>query len=99
MILGMSSDTKHTAVVRERGQVTLPAEVRQAAGIDSGTVLDVKVEEGRIVLTPQLLVDADQAWFWTERWQAMEKEADADFAAGRSVLAEDVESFLDELDV
>jgi hypothetical protein len=24
-----------------------------------------------------------QAWLWTERWQEMEREADADYAAGR----------------
>jgi len=26
---------------------------------------------------------AAQSWFWTERWQQMEQEADADLAAGR----------------
>lgn len=25
----------------------------------------------------------DQAWFWTPEWQAKEREADADLAAGR----------------
>jgi hypothetical protein len=28
-------------------------------------------------------VPADQAWFWTPEWQAKEREADADLAAGR----------------
>jgi len=28
-------------------------------------------------------VAADQRWFWTERWQAMEREVDAHVAAGR----------------
>jgi hypothetical protein len=27
-------------------------------------------------------VNRDQAWFWTEEWQAGEREADADIAAG-----------------
>lgn len=27
-------------------------------------------------------VDPDQAWFWTPEWQAKEREADADKAAG-----------------
>jgi hypothetical protein len=26
--------------------------------------------------------DPDQAWFWTEEWQAGEREADAQIAAG-----------------
>jgi antitoxin PrlF len=28
--------------------------------------------------------DQDQAWFWTDGWQAGEREADADIAAGRT---------------
>ncbi|WP_435589786.1 hypothetical protein [Micromonospora aurantiaca (nom. illeg.)] len=31
----------------------------------------------------ELLRDPDQAWFWTPEWQAGEREADADLAAGR----------------
>jgi hypothetical protein len=34
----------------------------------------------------------DQAWFWTPEWQAMEREADDDLAAGRY---EDFETFDD----
>jgi hypothetical protein len=28
-------------------------------------------------------IPADQRWFWTPEWQAKEREADADRAAGR----------------
>jgi predicted transcriptional regulator len=41
--------------------------------------------------------DPDQAWFWTPRWQAMEREADADLAAGRVTHFESDEEFLDAL--
>ncbi|MBA3622505.1 MAG: hypothetical protein H0W51_09355 [Euzebyales bacterium] len=34
-------------------------------------------------LHPLAAVPADQTWFWTQRWQRMEREADADIAAGR----------------
>jgi hypothetical protein len=40
----------------------------------------------------------DQAWFWTERWQAMEREADADIEAGRVTVFETTEEFLEHLD-
>jgi len=33
-------------------------------------------------LIPQHAIDASQAWFWSDRWQAMEREADAAIAAG-----------------
>jgi hypothetical protein len=40
------------------------------------------------------LVDPDQAWYWTEQWQAGEREADADIAAGRREIYEDADDFL-----
>ena len=49
-------------------------------------------------LRPQLTVDATQGWFWNPRWQRMEREAEEDFAAGRSAIFEDVEGFLADLD-
>ncbi|HEX4859572.1 MAG TPA: AbrB/MazE/SpoVT family DNA-binding domain-containing protein [Usitatibacteraceae bacterium] len=38
------------ATVAERGQITLPKEVRDALGLVKGTKLIVEVERGRIVL-------------------------------------------------
>jgi len=48
--------------------------------------------------TLQRIKAAGQEWFWTERWQRMEREADEDFAAGRYKTFDDVESFLADLD-
>ncbi len=89
---------RSTTTLRERGQITIPSEVRDAAHVEAGAVLECHVEDGRIVMTPKILVDADQAWFWTERWQAMERDADADFAAGRSASFATVEALLHDLE-
>jgi hypothetical protein len=43
-------------------------------------------------------VPADQAWFWTPQWQAMEREADADFAAGRFTVHDGPEEMFEYLD-
>lgn len=37
---------------------------------------------------------SDQAWFWTDRWQKMEAEADADIEAGRVLSFESVDAML-----
>lgn len=60
--------------------------------------MEVFEREGEIVLRPHVAVPADQAWFWTERWQKMEFEADEAIAGGRLVETNDVDDFLDELD-
>jgi len=36
----------------------------------------------------------DQSWFWTPEWQAGEREADADIAAGRVRTFENVHDLL-----
>jgi AbrB family looped-hinge helix DNA binding protein len=69
--------------VRKKSQVTLPQSVRKKLGIEEGDFLDVRVRDGEIVLKVKKLVDADQAWFWTKRWQEGEREADEDIKAGR----------------
>jgi len=84
--------------LRERGQITIPADVRDAANVDAGAVFEVEVVDGTIVMTPQVVVDASQAWFWTKRWQAMEKVADEDYAAGRFKTFDNVDEFLADLD-
>src|SRR5664280_1236548 len=38
-------------------------------------------------------LNPDQAWFWTEEWQAKEREADADEAAGRTTFHASDEEF------
>jgi len=43
-------------------------------------------------------LNPDQAWFWTEEWQAGEREADADEAAGRTTYHASTEDFLAALD-
>ena len=39
-------------------------------------------------------LNPDQAWFWTEEWQAKEREADADEAAGRMTFYASTEDFV-----
>ena len=69
--------------VRKKAQVTLPQSVRQELGIEEGDFLDVQVRSGEIVLKVKKLMDKEQAWFWTNRWQQGEKEAEEDIRAGR----------------
>ena len=66
------------------GQVTVPKEIRLKTNMQAGDFVEVKLdEEGRIVLTPKKLVDASQAYFWSEEWQKGERKADQDMKAGR----------------
>ena len=85
--------------VRSNGQITLPANVRRQAKIREGDLLEVKVgEDGTIWLVPQVAIERSQAYFFTQRWQAGEQEADADVRAGRYVDFANMDAFLESLD-
>jgi uncharacterized protein (DUF433 family) len=46
----------------------------------------------------RILPHAEQFWFWSDRWQEMEREADADIDAGRVQTYGDVDAFIDDLE-
>jgi AbrB family looped-hinge helix DNA binding protein len=84
--------------VRKKGQVTIPTEIREAARIAEGTVLEFELTEDGIVVRPKEMIDADQAWFWKQSWQEGELEASAELAAGKGKVYKSDKAFLDALD-
>lgn len=68
--------------LRAKGQLTLPDDIRRAARLEEGDLLEAEITTDGILLRPQKLIDSTQAWFWSPDWQAAEREADADQAAG-----------------
>jgi AbrB family looped-hinge helix DNA binding protein len=85
--------------VQSRGLIALPAAVRRHLGLDQpGAQVEVIEREGEVVLRPYLPVPADQAWFWAERWQRMEHEADEAVATGRVTVVDGAEAMLGDLD-
>ena len=71
----MSALTKLT----EGGQITLPKAIRTKTNMQPGDFIEVDLDdEGHIVLTPKKLINASQAYFWTEEWQKGESKADED---------------------
>jgi AbrB family looped-hinge helix DNA binding protein len=48
--------------VKEKFQITLPAELRQALHLAVGDMLEATVEQDKIVLTPKAVVDRTAAW-------------------------------------
>ena len=80
--------------LRSRGQITLPPEIRDRLGIrDGDDVVFYVAGSGQIVVEPVGVIDPEQAWFWTERWQNMEREVQADIDAGRVKSFDSMDDF------
>jgi AbrB family looped-hinge helix DNA binding protein len=85
----MAETDSELVQLRSRSQVTLPAFVRKRLGLDDGDLLDVSVRDGEIVLRPKRIIDRSQAWFWSDRWQKGEKQAEQDLLTGATHTFED----------
>jgi bifunctional DNA-binding transcriptional regulator/antitoxin component of YhaV-PrlF toxin-antitoxin module len=86
--------------VQRRGLLALPKGVRSRLGLDrpGAQVEVVEREDGVIELHPHVAVPADQAWFWTERWQRMEREVDEHVEQGEVTTFESSADFLSSLE-
>jgi len=86
--------------IQARGVLALPSDVRARHGLDrpGAQVEVVERDDGVIELHPHLPVPADQAWFWSARWQQLEREVNERVDRGDVETFEDSADFLDALD-
>ncbi len=99
-MLQFMRDGKTYVTIQQRGLIALPADIRRRLGIDQpgAQVEVVERADGVIELHPTVPVPADQAWFWTERWQKMEREVDAHVAKGEGTIHDSAEELFADLD-
>jgi len=87
--------------MRTKGQITVPSEIRDALGIKEGDdVLFFSDDQGRVIVARAQIIPPEQAWFWTERWQHLEHEAQADIDDGQVTEFDNVDeaiAFLNQL--
>ena len=85
---------------QKRGLIAFTPELRKRLRLDEpGAQLEVQeLPDGSFRIRGAVAVPSDQAWFWTDRWQQMEREADLDIAAGRVKQYESVDDMLADLD-
>lgn len=86
--------------LQSRGLLALPADLRRRHRLDEpgAQVEVVERDDGVIELRPKVAVPADQGWFWTERWQSMEREVDEHVARGEVSTHEAGDAFLAHLE-
>lgn len=86
--------------LRQKGQLTLPAEVRNALHVEEGDEIEFEVvDDGRVVMRGLKMIPADQAWFWTPEWQAGEREASQQIARGLVETYQNSDDFLRSFEV
>jgi antitoxin MazE len=84
--------------LRERSQVTLPAEIVKKLDLKAGDNLEITLEDDRIVIKPVLIIDRSQSWFWSKEWQAKEQEVEEDRKAGKIHKASGYKDLIEKLE-
>ncbi len=93
------TEAHNFVTMQSRGLITIPSAIRRHLDLDKpGTQLEIIEREGEIVLRPHVPIPADQAWYWSERWQKKEREANEAISQGHLTNFGDVEEFLTDLD-
>jgi bifunctional DNA-binding transcriptional regulator/antitoxin component of YhaV-PrlF toxin-antitoxin module len=85
---------EYKTTINAQGDINLPPEVREAAHLSGRALLAIEVTpDGSILLRPCGEIDPEQAWFWTPEWQAGERQADRERAAGQGEIYHSDEEF------
>jgi hypothetical protein len=96
----LTTRRRHYLSVQARGTIALPPDLRRRLHLDEAgaqVALDER-DDGVVELRAVLPVDADQRWFWTERWQAMERAVDEHIAAARTTTLDGPGALVEHLD-
>ena len=79
-------------------QIALPKEVVKNLNLHINDYLDIKVEENKIIMEPQIVIPKNQAYFYTPEWHKEEGEAQEDIKKGRVTKTKDLNELFTKLD-
>lgn len=84
--------------LRQKSQVTIPADILKALNLKAGDKLEFTVQDGKIIVQPVITVPKDQAWFWSEKWQAEERIVDEQIKNGQVKSFDNIDDAINFLD-
>lgn len=79
----MDEIKKQHVTLRKRGQITIPKEIIEKLNLREGDTLELRLEDGKVVIVPTIPIAKDQAWFWNKEWQREELEVEKQLREGR----------------
>jgi AbrB family looped-hinge helix DNA binding protein len=69
--------------IARNGHLTIPSKIRKILNIEDGDIVRFTVEDNKIVISPGVIVDKDQAYFFSERCQKEVRESEKEFKNGK----------------
>jgi bifunctional DNA-binding transcriptional regulator/antitoxin component of YhaV-PrlF toxin-antitoxin module len=69
--------------LKQKSQLTIPKGFVERLKLRIGDKLEIEEMEGKLVITPVVVVPKDQAWFYSPEWQKKEQEVDKQKKEGK----------------
>jgi AbrB family looped-hinge helix DNA binding protein len=71
--------------ISSKRQISVPKKIMDALGLKPGDEVEFEIDgdTARLIPVQTIKVPRDQAWFWTDEWQAREMQAEKDLTDGR----------------
>ncbi|MDH7579098.1 MAG: AbrB/MazE/SpoVT family DNA-binding domain-containing protein [Bacillota bacterium] len=77
--------------------MTIPSELVKKMNLRPGDKLEIEEKDGRIILTPVVVIPRDQMWFYSKEWQQGEARVDKDIREGKVRTASTKEELFNDL--
>ena len=77
--------------LKQKSQVTIPKELVRKFNLRIGDKLDIDEKDGKIIITPVVIIPKDQVWYYSNKWQQMEQEVDEQMDKGQVYKAKSKE--------
>lgn len=69
--------------LKQKSQVTIPNELVKKMNLHPGDKLEVEEKDGKLIITPVVVIPRDQMWFYTKEWQEGEAAVEKDIREGK----------------
>ena len=79
-------------------QLALPKEIIETLHLRVNDYLDIKIENNKVVIEPQIMIPKDQAYFYTPEWQEGEIKAAEDIQKGKVSKTKNLKELFKKLD-
>ena len=79
-------------------QVAIPREIIRDLGLNQEDYMDIYISESKVIMEPKTMIPKDQAYFYSDQWQAGEKEAEKDIKEGRVTKTKNIDELFEKLD-
>lgn len=83
--------------LKQKSQVTIPKELVKKLDLKIGDKLDVEEIDGKLVITPVVVIPKDQKWYYSSEWQKDEKLVDKQIKEGKVHTADNKEELFKQL--